>query len=386
MDLMVALPKSPSGKDAIVVFVDRLSKRVHMAPVSSGISAPELARVFLDTVFKHHGMPETLVCDRDSKFVSAFWQTLFSLMGTTLNISTAYHPQTDGQTERTNRQLEQVLRHYINPQHSNWEELLPVVEYAVNAHTSASTGFTPFYLDTGMTPHTPLALAASGLLPAGTPHTTQSVIEEWKEALAAAQVAMRLAQDRYAAHADLSRIDSSYKMGDKVWLSSEHVTLHSRPSKKFRERWLGPFVVKRVVSPVAYELDLPHRMKLHHVFHVAVLKPHVEDPVHPPPAQPPNPVINEDGEEEYVVQEILEHRVRKIHGRHKLELLVRWEGYGPEHDDWLPVSECEELAAYDVYIQEMLRTLGPNGWPPEEVRPQAPSTAPPAARGRQRRS
>ena len=108
MDLITALPASASKKDAIAVFVDRLSKRVHLAAVETTITAPQLARVFFDTVVKHHGVPEVIVSDRDPRFVSAFWSSLFSLLGTQLNISTAYHPQTDGQTERTNRQLEQV--------------------------------------------------------------------------------------------------------------------------------------------------------------------------------------------------------------------------------------------------------------------------------------
>jgi hypothetical protein len=105
IDLIVGLPPDAQGRDSIVQFVDRLSKRVCVAPCKKSITAPELAEVFLDVVFKHHGLPEVLVCDRDSKFVSEFWKTLFRLLGTQLNVSTAYHPQTDGQTERMNRQL-----------------------------------------------------------------------------------------------------------------------------------------------------------------------------------------------------------------------------------------------------------------------------------------
>ena len=198
---------------------------------------------------------------------------------------------------------------------------------------------------------------------------------------------MRLAQDRYATAADLTRIDRTYSVGDKVWLSTEHVTLHARPSRKFRERWVGPFVVKRVVSVVAYELDLPRNMHLHPVVHVSVLKPHVEDPIHPAPAQPPAPIVNDEGEEEFFVQEILSHRVRRMNGRARLELLVRWVGYGPEHDLWLPEAEVEDLEAYEVYSQEMLRSLGPEKWPPNLVTaPAAPSRTPPAARSTRGRS
>lgn len=146
MDLITSLPASARGQDAIAVFVDRLSKRVHLAPVDTSITAPQLARVFVDTVVKHHGVPEIIVSDRDPRFVSDFWGSLFRLLGTQLNISTAFHPQTDGQTERTNRQLEQVLRHYVNAQHTNWDELLAIAEFSINSHVSAATGFTPFFL------------------------------------------------------------------------------------------------------------------------------------------------------------------------------------------------------------------------------------------------
>ncbi len=368
MDLMVSLPKSEAGHDAVVVYVDRLSKRVHLTACHTAITAPQLARLFVRDVFRLHGMPKTIVCDRDPKFVSEFWTTLFSVLGTTLNISTAYHPQTDGQTERMNMQLEQVLRHFLNGRHSNWEDLLPVAEFVMNSYTSATTGFTPFFLDTGMVPRTPIALAAEAVAPEGVPAITEGVLAEWREGLAAAQVAMKLAQDRYAAQADLSRVDMTLSVGQKVWLSSENVDLAGSPTAKFRPRWLGPFPVKRVVSKVACELELPSTMRrMHPVFHVSLLKPHIEDPIHPAP-DPPAPVLNDEGEAEYYVEEIIGHRVRKYgKGQPRLELLVRWRGYGPEEDQYLPLVEVEETEAYDRYEQEMLRLKGPTGWPPALV-------------------
>ncbi len=268
-----------------------------------------------------------------------------------------------------NRQIEQILRHYLNGRHSNWEDLLPVVEFVMNSYASASTGFSPFFLDTGLVPVTPLALAADSLLPdEGIPTTTSGVLQEWKQALEEAQVALRMAQDRYAAQADLSRVDMPLVVGQKVWLSSENVNLAGNPSGKFRQRYLGPFRVKRLVSKVACELELPPTLKrLHPVFHVSLLKPHVEDEIHP--AQPqPDPVLNDDGEEEYYVEEIIGHRLRK-YGRAapRLELLVRWKGYDSTHDQFLPLPEVEETEAYDRYEQEMLRLLGPTGWPPKQV-------------------
>jgi hypothetical protein len=288
------------------------------------------------------------------------------MLGTELNMSTAHHPQSDGQTERMNRQLEQILRHYLNGRHSNWEDLLPAAEFVMNSYSSDTTGYSPFYLDTGQVPVTPLALAVGSVLPEdGLPPTTAGVLAEWKQAREDAQVAMRLAQDRYAAQADLSRIDMTLVVGQRVWLSSEHVNLAGNPSQKFRQRYLGPFRVKRLVSKVACELELPRTMnRIHPVFHVSLLKPAVEDDIHPIPAQP-DPILNDEGEEEYYVEEIVGHRVRKYgKGPPRLELCVRWRGYGPDDDQFLPLAEVEDTEAYDKYEQEMLRLLGPAGWPP----------------------
>lgn len=378
-DLITDLPVSESGNDSVCVFVDRLSKRVHLAAVKKTITAPQFARVFLDTIFKHHGMPSNIVSDRDPRFTSAFWRSFVSLLGTTLNISTSFHPQTDGQTEIVNRQVEQVMRHFVNSAHKNWEELLPLVEFVLNSHTSASTGFTPFYLDTGMAPTTPLVLYAStpgrpspdpdpygpshpaaaavDEQEARAPALTRETLSEWREAVATAQVAMRLAQQNFAAQADRARRDLSFKVGDKVLLSTEHLKLAGQPSRKFRQRYVGPFEVVMVVSPVAYKLRLPQSLKVHPVFHVSLLKAYEQDPINHHPA-PPDPVVGSDDESEYEVAEILDHRWR----RRKLEYLVRWVGYGPEEDKWLPASYLEDVKALDDYEAEMSRLGKP--WPP----------------------
>jgi hypothetical protein len=156
MDLIVQLPKTKAGNDAIVVFVDRLSKMVHYQAVKTTITAPELAKVFFNTVFKLHGMPRTIVSDRDPKFTSLFWKALFKCMGTKLSMSTAFHPQTDGQTERSNRTLEQMLRNWVNYKQDDWDEHLAAAEFACNNAKQASTGVTPFFANTGQDPSVPV--------------------------------------------------------------------------------------------------------------------------------------------------------------------------------------------------------------------------------------
>jgi hypothetical protein len=126
MDFITQLSVTKAGHDAIVVFVDRLTKMVHFAPTTTSVSAEGVAHLFNHYVFKHHGMPSELILDSDPRFTSKFWTELARLLGTKLKMSTAFHPQTDGETERVNRVLEDYLRHYVSPTQDDWDEWLPV--------------------------------------------------------------------------------------------------------------------------------------------------------------------------------------------------------------------------------------------------------------------
>jgi hypothetical protein len=145
---MVRLPRTRRGYDAIAVFVDRLSKYVRTIPTKTDMSAIQFANVFQDTIFKHHGIPKTLVSDLDSKFTSEFWKVLFKTLGTKLNMSSSYHPQTDRQTEIMNRHIIAYLRHFIAPLGKDWAKHLVNAEFALNNHTSSTTGYSSFSLST----------------------------------------------------------------------------------------------------------------------------------------------------------------------------------------------------------------------------------------------
>ncbi|POM78848.1 DNA/RNA polymerase [Phytophthora palmivora] len=147
LDFVFGLPADDKGNTGILVFVCRLSKMVHLAPVRDKVTGKQAAQLFLDSVFRYHGLPETIVSDRDPRFTGAFWDTLFQLLGTKLTMSTADHPQTDGQTERVNRVLEDTLRSICAEAPRSWSARLPVVEFALNNAVHASTRFTPFYLN-----------------------------------------------------------------------------------------------------------------------------------------------------------------------------------------------------------------------------------------------
>ena len=158
LDFVFGLPPDSAGNTGILVFVCRLSKMVHLAPVRDTVAGKQAARLSLDGVFRYHGLPETIVSDRDPRFTAAFWRTLFQLLGTRLTMSTADHPQTDGQTERVNRVLEDTLRSFCAESPRTWSDSLPTVEFALNNAVHASTGFTPFFLNGLRHPRVPLTL------------------------------------------------------------------------------------------------------------------------------------------------------------------------------------------------------------------------------------
>ncbi|KAE9073425.1 hypothetical protein PF010_g25079 [Phytophthora fragariae] len=167
MDFIFELPADARGRTGILVLVCRLSKMVRLAAVRKSVTAPQTAQLFVDDVFRHHGLPEAFLSDRDPRFVSHFWQHLFRLLGTRLDMSTADHPQTDGQTERVNHVLEDILRSVCAAELTKWSTLLPQVEFALNNAVHSSTGFTPFYVNGLRHPRTPLTLPPASSLGGG---------------------------------------------------------------------------------------------------------------------------------------------------------------------------------------------------------------------------
>ncbi|GMF31092.1 unnamed protein product [Phytophthora fragariaefolia] len=183
MDYTFGLPRDAQGRTGILVFVDRFSKMVHLAPVAAEVTADESAKLFHDLVLRHHGLPESIVSDRDPRFTSAFWTRLFALLGSRLSllISTAAHPEKDGQTKRVNRVLEDVLPSYATS-FPSWSSFLPMAEFALNNATHASTGLTPFFVNNARHRRVPALLAVRSSNPPwwgrkGTDATVSAVVE-----------------------------------------------------------------------------------------------------------------------------------------------------------------------------------------------------------------
>jgi len=235
MDLITQLPVSKDGHDAIVVFVDKLSKMVHWVATRTSATAPELARVMFDHVVRLHGLPESIVSDRDTRFTSHFWTSLWELCGTKLAMSTAFHPQTDGQTERANRTLEEMLRHYVSIRQDDWDTKLTAAEIAYNNSVHASTGFTPYYLNSGQHPRLAIDLAAAAGDRVRNPASANR-LAEWQQAIERAKACLKEAQERQARYANQQRREATFSVGDKVWLSTEHLNLVGSDNNLSRTR------------------------------------------------------------------------------------------------------------------------------------------------------
>ncbi|KAG2759213.1 hypothetical protein Pcac1_g28735 [Phytophthora cactorum] len=317
LDFVFGLPADDHGNTGILVYVCRLSKMVHLAPVPDTITGKHAARLSVDGVFRYHGFPETFVSDRDPRFTAAFWQTLFQLLGTRLHMSTADHPQTDGQTERVNRVLEDTLRSVCAAAPHTWSERLPVVEFALNNAVHASTGFTPFYLNGMRHPQVPLTLRGgtessilsggedrkalssqvSDLRPVSLRKKVKSFIDTRLNVINRVRDAMAIAQDRqkeYSGKHGRGNVNV-FKVGDLVLLDTRNLpldTVISVGSNKLKHRFIGPFAVL-ARHGASYTIDLPKSMKTHPTFYVGRLKRY-HDPQGPATPQTPQASREED--------------------------------------------------------------------------------------------
>ncbi|CAI7760631.1 unnamed protein product [Closterium sp. NIES-53] len=271
LDFITSLPPTNAGHDAILVVIDKFSKMGHFIPTHTTARTEETAQLFLKHIISQHGIPKTLISDKDPKFTSKFWKELTSLMGTRLAMSSAYHPQTDGQTECLNQIVEQLLRAACKDDINKWDLHLPVLEFAYNNAKHATTGETPFFLCYGRHPLTPQQPTV--------PATVQP----------------------------------------------EHDFVTT-----MQPHFCGPFLVEEQVTPVTFRLRLPACWKIHNAFHVQLLKPY-QDPnkLYTGRQPPPPPPVLVNDELEYEVESVLAHR-RRRHGA--LEFLVRWKGYDPSED------------------------------------------------------
>jgi hypothetical protein len=324
VDLITDLPLS-AGHDSLMVVVDHgLTKGVILVPCSKTIDANGIAQLFFEFVFKRFGLHDTLISDRGPQFASAFARELARILCYDVRLSTAYHPQTDGQTERANQEVETYLRIFCANNPHNWSKFLTSAEFVHNSVPHSSTKVSPFSLILGYEPRAYPPLGKT-FLPA-LESRLSSLESARKEALAAHETARRIMTERS------SRRFSPWKVGNKVWLEATNLRI-PYPSRKLAPKRHGPFEIAQVLSPLVYRLRLPPTWKIHDVFHAHLLSSYRQTDAHGPSfLKPPPDVI--DNEEEYEVDHIVSHKGSP--GRRLY--LTAWKGYPSSENTWEPES------------------------------------------------
>src|ERR671932_1712412 len=323
MDFIIELPKV-KGYSIIWVVVDRFSKMAHFIPLKT-TQAKELADAFIQYIWKYHGLPISIVSDRDLTFTSRFCMALMRALEVDLSLSTAYHLKTDGQTEIVNQMLEQYLRCFVNYLQDKWIDLLHFAEFAYNNAEHSSTKMSPFYACTGQHPRALLV---------GNEEIKTSKAAEWVKDMEEIKEELRknLLVAQQCTQKGFNRkvqAGPEFKIGDLVLLNARNVKT-KRESKKLDNLYRGPCKIIKTIGTNAYKLELPPQLqgKMHDVFHVFLLEPYIENSI-PERETPPPPPVGDDLDF-YEVEEILDSRTR----HRKVEYLVHWKGYNPDDRTW----------------------------------------------------
>jgi hypothetical protein len=328
MDLITDLPQS-GRYDTILTIVDQgCSKSAKFIPCNKTIDGEGIAVLYFKHLFPLFGIPQCIISDRDPRFTSHFSRAVCKATGIKQNLSIAFHPRTDGQTERMNQWIETYLHSFVNGRQDNWSTLLPIAEFAHNSWPHETTKYMPHELITGNVP-------SAKLIPLDdTSPSAYSRLSELDKARSDAQDTLLLRNKPI-------KEPKTFQINQKVWLDSRNLKVNV-PSKKLALRRYGPFTIKEKISPVAYHINLLSHMKIHNVFHVDLLIPFHQTEVYGEAfPQPPRDLI--EGEEEYKVEDIISDRMI----RRKHQYLVKWKGYPSSKNSW--------VFAKDLHTPELLR-------------------------------
>lgn len=276
MDFITKLPRTPSGYDAIWVIVDRLTKSAHFLPIKETDSMEKLAQLYLKEIVCRHGVPISIISDRDSRFTSGFWKSLQKALDTNLDMSTTYHPQTDGQSERTIQTLEDMLRACVIDFGSSWDRHLPLAEFSYNNSYHASIKTAPFEALYGRKCRSPVCWSEVG----DSQLTGPEMIRETTEKIVQIKNRLLTARSRQKSYADNRRRPLEFNVGDRVMLkvSPWKGVIRFGKRGKLSPRYIGPFKILARVGPVAYKLELSEELQgIHNTFHVSNLKKCLSD-------------------------------------------------------------------------------------------------------------
>ena len=347
MDFVGPFPPS-EGFDYMWVVLCRLTSMVHLVPVTMTIRALQLACLYVKEIVRLHGLPETIVSDRDAKFTSAFWRETHRMLGAKLLMSTVFRPQTDGASEHAIRTVTQILRTMVQPDQKDWVTKVPMVKFAINSSISSSTGFAPFELNYG---HMPRIMECVGDRKPSEAPGVQTFVRQALENLVMAHNTIIESWIAQAYHANKRKgVAPKFEVGDLVYLLTQNLSMPKGCVRKLIPKYIGPIkVLRQDIASDTYTLDLPTELKAHQIhptFHVGVLRQHKPNDDALFPKRDAQAFYNMGNKEkvEWIIDEILAHQWTA----NKVEFLVRW---NLGDSTWEPYAHCKDLEALDRYLE-----------------------------------
>lgn len=328
MDFIESLPKS-DGKDTILVVIDKYTKYAHLVSLQHPFTASQVAQKLLDQVIKLYGPPKVIISDRDKIFTSGFWSELFKIMGTATHLTSAYHPQSDGQSERLNQCVEMYLRCLVHDKPNSWSKWLPMAEWWYNTSHHSAINMTPYMALYGKPP------------PSVNYHQAEKqqnpcldlFLRQRAEMQGVLKENLKKAQERMVFYANKNRSERKFLVGDEVFLKTQAFrqrSLKETKDHKFSPRYYGPFKVLKKIGSVAYQIQLPATAKIHNTFHVSLLKKKVGSR-HMVWSEIPTET---GGVEEKRPARILDRRIMKRNNAVAVDVLMQWDGQVAEDATW----------------------------------------------------
>lgn len=346
IDFVGPLPES-SNRDGtfnqIIVIICLLTAMVHLVPCRITYTAPQVAELMFEHVYKLHGIPKHIISDRDVLFTSTFWNHFHKLVGTNLKMSSAYHPETDGSTERANRTVTQMLRQCVNDKQTDWVAKLPSIEFAINSARSQSTGYAPFFLNTGRMPRSMIWDSARQ---SEYPSIRNFALQR-KLAIISAHDSILAARVKQTHDANKRRRPAPFAKGDLVYLSTKNISFPTGLARKLIPKFIGPYEILQDYQNHSFKVKLPANLKqrgVHDVFHASLLRVHIPNDDRLFPGRDYQQINNGDSADpEWAVDKILSHSGARLDARFK----IQWKSGDVT---WLPYPQISHLNALTEYL------------------------------------
>jgi hypothetical protein len=362
------------GNDTIITFIDALTKRAHwVATREKHLTAEHFAKIFIESYFRLHGLPDAIVSDRDPRFTGGFWQHLTTLWRTRTRMSTAFHPQTDGQAEKANSIVERYLRSFVAGNERKWDRMLALAEFSYNSHVHKATGMSPFEADLTQNPRMPLSVMAGTSRLGKEEEKGVGFATRMNDILARLTDALKVTQERMTMEVNKSRQTHTFQPGDSVFVNTRNFPLGyanaatdeivaeekgARLSRTLQQRFMGPFKLGEARGENAFELDFPDHLKVSRTRNVMDFKRDQVDGSEGRMQDPPPPIriVKKTGKAEYEIEKIVSWR-KEDNGKASFE--VKWLGYEATANTFEPHTNITRYGGKTMFKEFIASTDDP---------------------------